>query len=201
MKPRLGVLLTSEPHGGGAHQYSLSILEALDRFPRDEYDIVAVYANKHWETLLSPFAFNKRFQPSGLGSTLLIKSLRFGLLPVPVARGLALKRNLVVKALAEECGDLWIYPAQDEWTYLGPSRALGTIHDLMHRYEPEFREVSAYAKYQRRERHYKSLCAWLNGILVDSEVGKKHVSESYGVDESKVHVLPFIGVHSGLRTE
>ena len=87
MKPRLGVLLTSEPHGGGAHQYSLSIVEALERFPRNEYDIVVVYANKHWETLLSELNLDQRFQPAGVGSILLIKLLRFGLLPVPLARG------------------------------------------------------------------------------------------------------------------
>ena len=178
MKPRLGILLTSEPHGGGAHQYSLSVIEALERLPKGEYDIVIVYANEHWEALLSAFSLKRRFQPTGMGSTLLIKLLRFGFLPVPLARYLALRWNPLVKALADERRDLWIYPTQDVWTYLGPFRALGTIHDLMHRYEPEFHEVSAYAKYYRRERHYKRLCTWSSGILVDSDVGKKQVVES-----------------------
>ncbi|WP_175476429.1 glycosyltransferase family 4 protein [Syntrophus gentianae] len=93
--------------------------------------------------------------------------------------------------LAQQC-DLWIFPAQDIFTYLLPLPALGAIHDLMHRYEPQFPEVSAKGEYGKRERHYRNLCQWAKGIVVDSEVGRKQVLESYTVSPPHLHVLPFV---------
>jgi len=88
--------------------------------------------------------------------------------------------------------DVWLFPNQDEWTYLGVGRSIGVMHDLMHRYEPQFPEVSAHFKYTRRELHYRKLARYSAGILVDSNIGKRQASESYKIACAKLHVLPFI---------
>jgi glycosyltransferase involved in cell wall biosynthesis len=62
----------------------------------------------------------------------------------------------------------------------------------MHRYESRFAEVSAHGEYLKRERHFTRLCRWARGVLVDSEVGKKHVIDSYGLNPVRIHVLPYI---------
>jgi glycosyltransferase involved in cell wall biosynthesis len=62
----------------------------------------------------------------------------------------------------------------------------------MHRYEPRFKESSGYGLYRSRERHYSNMCRWSKGVFVDSEVGKHHVMESYGLDADRLHVLPFV---------
>ena len=93
--------------------------------------------------------------------------------------------------LAEKC-DLWIFPSQDPLSFQASIPSLVAIHDLMHRYEPRFSEVSEKYQYEWRERLYKHICHWSKGILVDSNIGKKHVIESYVVDPNKVHILPYV---------
>jgi len=98
---------------------------------------------------------------------------------------------MIRRLLRQNC-DLWIFPAQETWTYLLPSPSLGTIFDLMHRYERRFKESSAWGLYQCREKHYLNMCRWCKGVFVDSEVGKHHVMESYGLHADRIHVLPFV---------
>lgn len=97
----------------------------------------------------------------------------------------------VKKIIAEKC-DLWIFPAQDTWSYILPVPALSVIHDLMHRYENRFPEVSSGFMYIQRELHFKNACRYSKGILVDSEVGKHHAMESYHIDEELIYILPYI---------
>jgi glycosyltransferase involved in cell wall biosynthesis len=60
----------------------------------------------------------------------------------------------------------------------------------MHRYERHFQEYQGRV-YHERERHYRTVCADAVGILVDSELGRRHVVESYDRDPETVFVLPF----------
>jgi glycosyltransferase involved in cell wall biosynthesis len=60
----------------------------------------------------------------------------------------------------------------------------------MHRYE-NFPEVKEPSIYKSREKHYKNICKYAKGILVDSELGKKHVIDCYDVVEKKITVYPY----------
>ena len=66
--------------------------------------------------------------------------------------------------------------------------------DLMHRYEPGYEEVAS--EYEGREVVFRHQCETAEIILVDSEVGKGHVLESYGEDRkdlaAHIRVLPMI---------
>jgi glycosyltransferase involved in cell wall biosynthesis len=170
----------------------MNVLEALTRFPADKFEIVAAYVGAHWEDVLRSLHRTGVPVPIGAGTEFLVKCVRFGALPLPVWSSIVAHLNPAARTLARLGCDLWIYPAQDDWSYLGPRPAMATIHDLMHRYEPSFPEVSAGNKFARRERHYKRICAAADAILVDSETGKQHVVESYGTDRDRVFPLPFI---------
>jgi len=98
----------------------------------------------------------------------------------------------IARRLIRQKCHLWLYPGQDEWSYMAPVPALASIHDLMHRYERRFPEVSAFLKFYRREQHYKNMCRWSAGILADSATGKEQINESYGTPAHKVYELPYI---------
>jgi len=87
--------------------------------------------------------------------------------------------------------DVWVFPCQDHWAYQLAVPSLGTIHDLMHRYERRFPEVGSPREYRSRESRFKGICRHASGILVDSHLGKSQVVESYDVDSTRVHVLPY----------
>jgi glycosyltransferase involved in cell wall biosynthesis len=107
-------------------------------------------------------------------------------------RAVSPKFHSVSKMLLMQHCHLWIFPSQDTWTYSMPVPAIGTIYDLMHRYERRFPEVSSFGKYASRERHYREMCRWSVRLLVDSETGKQHTMESYGIRAEKIRILPFV---------
>jgi glycosyltransferase involved in cell wall biosynthesis len=61
----------------------------------------------------------------------------------------------------------------------------------MHRYE-KFPEVLENGEFEWRETHYSNICQWSEGILVDSKVGQKHVSQCYNVKLDDIFILPYI---------
>jgi glycosyltransferase involved in cell wall biosynthesis len=192
VKKKLGLFLASRPQDGGAYQYSLSILTAISALPRDKYEIVMLYTNEKWGQYVNSSDFTVIFQPIHALDHFAVKCLKVGLLPTKFWNLLSARISKIAKLLIEQQCNLWVFPSQDEWTYFAPIPALTAIHDLMHRYEPQFPEVSAYHKYARRELHYKKLCEHTAGLLVDSDVGRQHVIASYNAPEQRIHVLPFI---------
>ncbi len=97
--------------------------------------------------------------------------------------------NPIPRQLKRAHCDIWIFPAQDALSYQVNVPVIATVHDLMHRYEPHFPEVSRFAT---REHRFKNLTRYASAILVDSNVGKEHVVESYGTPPGKIFPLPYI---------
>lgn len=190
---RVGLYLGFPPHGGGAFQYAQSVLAATLSLPASEYDVVVAHAHPAWIHLLQPHSARARLLPMAKGH--LDPAIHFLLRQgVSAASWRAIARHLhpgTRKLLAQDC-DLWICPAQDVLTYALPARTMGVIHDLMHRHERHFPEVSRRGLFHRRERHYRNICAAAATILVDSAIGKSHVMEAYGVDAGRIQVLPYV---------
>lgn len=191
MKYRIGLFLDAEPFSGGGFQFCQSMLEAVAFLSHDRFEKVVAYTNDLWLDYLEETDVEKvKIRPRIWG---LFACRRIsGLLPMKWWRAASPYFHPVTKNLLKQNCDLWIFPSQDTWTYLIPIPAIGTIYDLMHRYERRFPEVSAYGKYYSRERHYHNICRWSENLLVDSEIGKQHVMESYEVDSEKIKVLPFV---------
>ena len=191
IEKKVGLFLDARPSYGGAYQYNLLMAEAIASLPKDRYDVVAAYTHSDWVSRIKEL--NLTGMPVYLGLWKILKFKRIsGRLPVRFWRSISpFFLGFVKSILAQQC-DLWIFPSQDTWTYLMPVPALVTIYDLMHRYERRFPEVSAFGRYSIRERHFKKTCQWAKGILVDSEIGKQHVIESYKFGADQVHVLPYV---------
>lgn len=197
---RIGLYLGFAPEGGGAFQYALAMLDALASLPPDEYQLVVAYTHPAWPVKLEKYRgrISTIKLHEGRLDFVVRTALRYGM---PLAPWLLLARWIhpfTRRLLGQGC-DLWVFPAQEVWAYAIPSATLGVIHDLMHRYEPSFPEVSIFGLFHRRERHHRRLCRQAKGVLVDSEVGKRQVMESYGPSASRLHVLPFVApayVHS-----
>lgn len=69
------------------------------------------------------------------------------------------------------------------------------IHDLQHRLQPEFPEVSAYGEWERREHLHRNAARHATLLVADSEVGKEDILNCYGkfgVTSDRVKVLPFL---------
>ena len=84
----------------------------------------------------------------------------------------------------------------------GVCKTVGPVHDVMHRYHPEFPEVASARELKSREYVFSNHIRTASAILVDSEVGKRQVLDCYLPDESRVFVLPFCASHlQGLQAQ
>ena len=69
------------------------------------------------------------------------------------------------------------------------------IHDLQHRLQPEFPEVSANGEWESREYYLRNGARYATLLLADSEVGKEDILNfygPYGVTPDQVKVLPYL---------
>ena len=185
----IGVYLNSEPFGGGTYQYNLSIIEALSFLNQKEYSVDTFSHSKKWKKIL-PKHFNNYVVTKPIILRLFWKFFRLIFNNPEFQIRFASIFNPVIKKINESKCDLVIYPSQDIISYQTNKKSLSTIHDLMHRYEPHFAEYQD-GTYNFREIHYKMICKYASGILVDSELGKEQVIQSYNITKSKLFVLPF----------
>jgi glycosyltransferase involved in cell wall biosynthesis len=186
---KIGLLLSAGP-GGGVLQYSQAIVDAALALP-PEYSLCAAIADPLWEGVL-PQRFSLVRLEDTFWNRALNKLSHASRLPVALwRRSLAILDTNVTKLLDQRC-DLWVCPNHDRYAFRAPIKALGTVHDLMHRYERRFPEVSEGGEFESREFHFSETAKWSRGILVDSETGKRHVMDSYGVPGNRVFVLPYV---------
>lgn len=186
---KIGVLLSASP-GGGAFQYTQAMLNAVLAFPL-KFAITAAVGDTLWLDVLPSRVSVLRLEDTTVNRAL-NKAWHVARLPQSLWRKTAARLDSNVRALQKADCDLWICPNHDRYSFRAPIPALGTVHDLMHRYEPRFPEVSENGEYDLREFHFGETSRWAKGILVDSEVGKQQLIESYEVQPDKVHVLPYI---------
>jgi glycosyltransferase involved in cell wall biosynthesis len=191
MKKKIGLFLKAQPSDGGSFRYSQAMVEALASLPREEFEVVVVFTNNNWQEKLKYYDLPAKMINIGFWDRAFVKVWRSIGLPISGWRKICYFFHPMAKELIQQNCDLWIFPSQDTWSYQVPVPALVTIYDLMHRYEKRFPEVSENGEYKFREKRYTQICKWAKGILVDSNVGKQQVIESYEVEPGRVHVLPY----------
>ena len=195
MKKRIGLYLGIEPFGGGMFQHSMNILDALCALPDSEFEKIVITSSHHWDKHLKDRNVETIVAPAGIWKNKYFKRLSC-VLPASVWQRVSRFFHPVCKAIDTANLNLCIFPAQDPQTYQVSTPAMGWVHDLMHRYEGQFPEVSANKEYERRENHFKRICAHSTVVVTDSITGIGHVMESYGDDprvtEDKLMDLPYL---------
>ena len=213
---KIGLLLSASPSSGGVFQYNLALLDAVISFSQDKFQVIFVYYKPLWESYLEKYPQEKiriplildlllRFQkikrqqkPRKKRNTIIMKEQRIKnqrnmKIPLIIMKfGERLAEIIIAKYLYYQKCDLWIFPSHDKWCSLTKISSLCTIHDLMHRYERRFPEVSENGEYEKREKVFSLITKFSKGILVDSEIGKNQVIESYSVPKERIFVLPYI---------
>ena len=186
----VGILLWLSPETGGAYQYVLSMLAALRSLPQSEFRITAYYEDPAWVSWI-PAHFVRCCAPRRFVERAVSRVLRT-VLSDGIYDRVARRLHPVVREMDRSNCDLVIFPGQERHAYWTRKPAITTIHDLMHRYAPQFEEYSA-REFSARETHYRHVAKSAAGILVDSEVGRSHVLESYPQARGdRVFVLPFV---------
>ncbi len=218
---RVGAVLSTQPHDGGGHQYATTVLGSLGRLEDGpdlallvtgetdpDPDIAAVFppARRFGQAADDQPQAAVHEPPSGLGALArrlvgegrlraALRAARLRLRP-PVG----LDPDRVCWRPAETA---WLDREGLDWTFHTTATALAfeagrpfvaPIHDLQHRLQPHFPEVSAGGEGAWREYLFRNLARYATLILVDSEVGREDALECYGpfgLQADRVKVLPF----------
>ena len=146
---KIGIYLSSSPSSGGIFQYCLTILSALEKEVKKSDTIYVIYTDKVWESYLSNFTFNCIYVKKSFAFSNFLK-----LLVLLRINNISLisKYLKIIKVLDSHNFDICIFPSQDpESVFHINTLIIGTIHDLMHRYERSFPESAKGVRYYYRE--------------------------------------------------
>ena len=189
----IAILLDNLPSDGGTYQYNLTILDAFNELSDDKYNKIILYTNTHWDEKLRNTSYFRKFVSITVYHKKILKFFAFfGYNKKFRYFFLKLFFPSIDKILNKNEIDLLILPSQDIISLYVNIPKINAIHDLMHRYESRFPEVSKFLQSKYRDILFSSFCKESVAILVDSNVGKDHVYESYDLDKKVIFVLPFI---------
>src|SRR5277367_2511915 len=166
---RIGVMSTTGPWVGGAFQYESLLLETLGRLHG---------AGRH------EFEYLFQFNAAGIGwldsGQLRLKGLPVRLLnkvddmqPLPDALAAPPGPGETTSTTALDRVDWLFLTFPSDYGFLSKRPFVMPIHDLQHRLQPMFPEVSAGGEFQRREFLFANACRAATLIVVESDIGKE----------------------------
>ncbi len=204
----IGIFINSLPRFGGVFQYSLTLVSALAEGNQSQNDLVVFSGIKSKE--LEDLCRRKHqtyvyLGPMRLGREVLRSpSLHFVRMIIEFLLTKALGRKssnalhqtyheLVRRHIHRKFNiALMIYPRVDFETFHNEIPFIFAIHDIQHRINPQFPEVSAGDLWEWREYFFRNACRNALGIFVDSQVGKEDVINCYDTPAEKIVILPFL---------
>lgn len=215
---RIGIVPGLNFSDGGIYQYSLTMLEALDRYRTpacaDEYLVFATdlrdphlqnLNRKDWvlKPLLPPTlrrqsikllekAIGRRPRETALKLRSRLRTQRTGAGQYTDTIQLNHEMNRWFRANEIE---LMLYPVSTSLSFEAGIPYVMTVHDLQHRLQPEFPEVSANGEWESREYIFNNGIRKAIFVLAESETGKEDILNfygEYGVTADRIKVLPLL---------
>lgn len=182
---KLGIYLDSEGNHGGVHQYSLALLNALMSFPKEKYSVIAICATQEWYD----FCRNKNIEYY-YTEVIVSKENAFQFAKTLLKAWI---KRLDVLEVRQRKIDYVIFPTVTPNMIL-IKNSICAIHDLMHRYEHRYPEISSIYQYVLRDILFKIIARKSVLVLVDSELGKQQVQDCYlhRIDDERIVPLPYI---------
>jgi glycosyltransferase involved in cell wall biosynthesis len=209
---RIGIVPDLRSSAGGVYQYSITMLNALkDWSSHGCMDEFVVLTSQSDHPVLQDLKASWSVKPAGPPS---FKSAakrmlaRFGLYGKALeihARLHSTLGHIDVDAVQSRPEDrhwlkrlgleMMLYPTPNRMSFEVGLPYIMAIHDLQHRLQPEFPEVSANNEWNNREYLFRNGGRNALIVLADSEAGKEDILNfygQYGVRAERVKVLPFL---------
>jgi glycosyltransferase involved in cell wall biosynthesis len=188
----ISIYIDSEFNGSGGTQYTKALLNAFINLSSNKLSKTVIYTSKDWKNYLNklPNINLVYLDKSKYLNRLYQILITIGCYSIAKFIAHIFDRNL--KYIENQYFDFIIFPAGDTLACLVNSKVISTIHDLMHRYERKFKESGSFFRYHFRENYYKNLLLSSSVVLVDSNLGRNQVLESYKQIQSKIFILPYI---------
>lgn len=202
---KIGLVLSLDPQSGGMYQYTLSVVDSLRRWADEGGPEIALL----W---MGPNAQQDVVHPGWTEHQLKLGSVPGG--PSWITEGAVrdllrwVRRRLrragldtvrdraSTRAEIQDMGiELLVFPAPNPLSFEIGLPFIMPVHDLQHRLQPDFPEVSRGGQWKQREYLYRNAARHAVFLVVDSDVGKEDALDLYaavGLTEDRIRVLPFV---------
>jgi|CXWL01.1.fsa_nt_gi glycosyltransferase involved in cell wall biosynthesis len=188
---RIGIHPALKRHDGGIYQYSVTVLRALRALSDSTDHEFVVFAHQPDDPVLGaldhPAWAIRSFRPPWGPKSRIDLNAECDLdapLEQPDMREWLL-----------ECGvDLMLYPSPHRLSFESGIPFVLAVHDIQHRLQPEFPEVSAEGERERREYVYRNAARGAIRLISNSETGRSELLECYGgfgLSSDRVAILPY----------
>lgn len=212
---RIGIVPVVDSSAGGIYQYSLTIVSALGVLSRQrassiqELILFLSHGSERfmddlggkWTTqpLAPPTAKRKIINAlRDIGAGWVVDRIKQFQVPQMVDIDARVSQPAIERWMLRFGLDFIIYPAPSSLAFEVRIPSMMAVHDLQHRLQPEFPEVSADGEWERREHTFRNAARHATMLLADSEVGKEDILEcysDYGAAAEQIGVLPFLPAH------
>jgi glycosyltransferase involved in cell wall biosynthesis len=215
---RIGIVPSLIPSDGGIYQYSITMMHALNERRDDGCKDEFIVFTDNEPNIPSVFSTTRGWEirPLSPPKQISVKKTSLNALRAIVGQGPHrhalrwLRRQLKLNVPNPEVVrtdpkmkqwfrqfdvDVMLYPKPCTLSFETRLPYVMAIHDLQHRLQPEFPEVSADGEWERREYMFRNGARHAALLLADSEVGKEDILNfygPYGVTPDRVKVLPFL---------
>lgn len=186
-----GFVPALDPSSGGMYQYGLALVKALEQLDPEGVDHLLLIRGRGAAPDLGPWPTARlESTPQALWRQLMDRA---GKGEVEVDR---LNRRTRTSARLRRMGiDLMVFAAPDPLAVELGLPFVMPVHDLQHRLQPQFPEVSMDGEWERREYLYVNAARARSVLLVDSEVGREDALDcygEYGLTTDRVEIFPFL---------
>lgn len=196
---KVAISLTSIPQSGGEHQYLILLMECLAKCNKKYFDVLAVCYNRFWILWCRKHHVDYvRCEQKDYSCKTMRMNARFPLF----YKWRNKFREPLGKVISDNKVDLLISGQQSIFIPQLFCNIIQPVHDLMHRYEPDFPEIQE--SYEKRETLFCSGARIADLVLVDSKLGRQQYLDCYYDKRKynpKVVVLPFVSSICGKKEE
>lgn len=172
---KIGIINLADSRMGGIFNYAVNLIQGL--LELGGHDYVVFYGRE------------LGFEPGSAARAEMIGG-------IPVSKfGRACSmlfgvRTAIDKAVEKRKLDLLVCPSATLTGFHFKIPYIVAIHDLMHRYHPEFAEY-AFPAGVMRDAAYRRSCGKAAMIVADSEMSRNDLNRFYGLAENRIRVVPF----------
>lgn len=213
MNHKVGYVPALQPSAGGMYQYSLTMLDGLQALAARDSSLEVVITSSgsgRSEVLRSQFR-TMPIEPPGPRVNIkgfLADSMRrppFNVIMERLVRrrlnkemnpdSAPIERPRARAWLTSSGIEAMIYSAPDRRSFEIGIPYVMCVHDLQHRRQPEFPEVSHNGEFERREYLYRNAARTARLLVVDSITGLEDLLEFYepfGAQSERIRILPFV---------
>lgn len=189
---RIAVILDQKVQAGGGYQQSLSAAVNAMQLPKELADLEFFTTVKENIQPLAAHGINATFINVSLYDKF-ISEFQYLLLKTRIKKFLMPLDFLSFerKLLDKKIDIVYFLSPSINSKYIKNLNFIMTIWDLCHRDNPEFPEVRWDLELELRDQICWSALPRATAIFVDSLVTKTNVVRRYGIDEHRVHIVPF----------